>query len=78
MANPTVVLYTRQGCHLCHDAEQLLIRHGLHPRPVDIDRDPELLARFDACVPVVEINGQIRFRGRIDEALLRRLLRANP
>ena len=77
MANHNVVLYTREGCHLCHDAEQVLMRYGLRPRLVDIDQDRELVARFDTCVPVVEIDGQVRFRGRVDEVLLRRLLQAN-
>jgi glutaredoxin len=76
MAIRDVVLYTRQGCHLCHEAERLLGGYGLHPRLIDIDAEPELLARFDTCVPVVEINGRIRFRGRIDELLLRRLIYA--
>ena len=31
-------------------------------------------ARYDQCVPVVEIDGQERFRGRVNEVLLRRLL----
>jgi glutaredoxin len=78
MGIQSIVLYTRQGCHLCHQAEQLLASHGLRPRLLDIDENPELQTRFDRCVPVVEIDGQIRFRGRIDELLLRRLLRANP
>jgi len=69
-----VVLYTRQGCHLCDDALALLERHGLRPSLVDIDVDPELRARYDHCVPVVEIDGRERFRGRVDELLLRRLL----
>ncbi|HJS09180.1 MAG TPA: glutaredoxin family protein [Pirellulales bacterium] len=77
MANRNVVLYTRQGCHLCHEAEQILIKHGLCPRLVDIDLNDQLLAQFDTCVPVVEIDGRIRFRGQVDEVLLRRLLRAN-
>ena len=76
MALRDVVLYTRQGCHLCHEAERLLSGYGLRPRLVDIDAEPELLARFDTCVPVIEINGQIRFRGRIDEVLLRRWINA--
>ena len=76
MANRNVVLYTRQGCHLCHEAEEVLVEHGLRPRLVDIDRDSELLAQFDTCVPVVEIDGKVRFRGRIDKILLLRLLRA--
>ncbi len=74
MTKPEVVFYTRQGCHLCDDALALLKRHGLAPREVDIDADPELRAKFDVCVPVVEIDGRVRFRGRVDERLLRRLL----
>jgi len=69
-----VVLYTRDGCHLCEVAEQMLIEHGLKPLLVDIDAQPELKNRFDECVPVVEIDGKIRFRGRVDAVLLRRLL----
>lgn len=71
-----VVLYTRPGCHLCDDAHAVLLRHGLTPREVNIDTDPELRARYTDWVPVVEINGQERFRGRVDEMLLRRLLQA--
>lgn len=69
-----VVLYSRGGCHLCDLAENLLIAHGVSPEVVDIDADPNLVKRFTACVPVVEIDGRIRFRGHIDPALLRRIL----
>ncbi len=69
-----VVLYTRRGCHLCEDAHQLLAAHGLMPQLVDVDDDPELCERFNECVPVVEIDGKIRFRGRVDPVLLRRLI----
>jgi glutaredoxin len=69
-----VVLYTRHGCHLCDDAHALLLQHDLRPQLVDIDSDPTLRARFTDCVPVVEINGKVRFRGRINEVLLSRLL----
>jgi glutaredoxin len=72
---PHVVLYTRPGCHLCDDALALLARHGLAPQAiVDIDADPELHARYTDCVPVVTIDGKIRFRGRVNELLLRRVL----
>jgi glutaredoxin len=71
---PDVVLYTRQGCHLCDVAKEILIQHGLLPVEVDIDADDALRERFTQCVPVVEIDGRIRFRGRVDEVLLRRLL----
>ncbi len=69
-----VILYTRTGCHLCDEAEQTLVEHGLIPQSVDIDADPELVERFDTCVPVVEIDGKIRFRGCVNPMLLKRLL----
>ena len=69
------VLYTRAGCHLCEEAEQLLIAHGLKVSKVDIDDEPTLRERFDTCVPVVEIDGKIRFRGRVNEVLLRRIIK---
>jgi glutaredoxin len=72
---PHVVLYTRRGCHLCDDAQALLEAHGLLPECVDIDMDATLRERFNTCVPVVEIDGRIRFRGRVEPVLLRRLIR---
>jgi glutaredoxin len=69
-----VVMYTRVGCHLCEDAQRLLLDVGLTPQLVDIDGDPELVERFNECVPVVEVDGKIRFRGRIEPVLLRRLV----
>jgi glutaredoxin len=72
-----VTLYTREGCHLCDEARAALLRHGLHPKLVDIDADLSLRQRYNDCVPVVEIDGRERFRGRVNETLLRRLLAAN-
>jgi len=69
-----VVLYTRAGCHLCDDALAVLGRHGLSPRLVDIDSEPGLRERYNECVPVVEIDGKERFRGRVNEMLLSRLM----
>lgn len=67
-------LYTRADCHLCDEAARLLAAHGLTPIEVDIDGDPELLAKFSSHVPVVEINGRVRFRGEVDPILLRRIV----
>ena len=74
MSTHETILYTRQGCHLCDDAREILARHGLSPRAVDIDADPELIEKYTECVPVVVIDGRERFRGRINEVLLQRLL----
>ncbi len=69
-----VVLYTRQGCHLCDDAYQVLYEFGIEPQLVDIDTARELQKKFDTCVPVVEIDGKVRFRGHVDRMLLSRIL----
>jgi glutaredoxin len=71
----SVVLYTRVGCHLCDDVLELLRAHGVEPQVVDIDADPELRALHHEWVPVVAIDGQVRFRGTIEPRLLKRLLR---
>ncbi len=72
-----VILYTRAGCHLCDEAQEVLVNHGLEPVLVDIDADPALQEKWNTCVPVVEIDGKVRFRGRVDAILLRRLLASN-
>lgn len=75
MDSPVARLYTRRGCHLCEVAEAVLVKHGVTVELVDIDASPELRERYRHCVPVVEIDGRERFRGRVDERLLWRLLR---
>ena len=77
-----VVVYSRDGCHLCDEALELLKaarrRHRLDIRVVDIAGDPDLEARHGERIPVVEIDGRERFFGRIDPVLLRRLLDHRP
>ncbi len=73
-----VILYTRQGCHLCDVAHDLLRKQGVRPRLIDIDQDPKLVELYNECVPVVVIGGKVRFRGRVSEVLLKRLLRSRP
>jgi glutaredoxin len=74
----SIVIYTRTGCHLCDEAEELLRTVVGHERmdltKVDVDADTELVAQFGESVPVVAIDGVIRFRGCISPTLLRRLL----
>ena len=72
--SPDVVLYTRQDCQLCDQAYELLRRHGVTPQLIDIDADPELSQKYTCCVPVVVIDGTVRFRGRVSAVLLRRQL----
>ena len=70
----SVTVYTRTGCHLCDEAVHILRQHGLQPKMIDIDSDPQLCERYTHAIPVVEIDGRERFRGRVNPVLLRRLL----
>jgi glutaredoxin len=74
------VLFTRQGCHLCDDAHALLTRaqerYGFPLEVKDVDKSPEWVAAYGECVPVVLVNDKVRFRGKVNEVLLRRLLDA--
>lgn len=77
----TLVLYTRRGCHLCDEAHALLACYAeFLPEvvEVDVDADPATREKFAACVPVVEIDGRVRFRGRVSEPMLQRLLEGTP
>lgn len=74
-------LYVGQGCHLCDDAIALLRTYQVWLPPIeviDIQSDAALIERFGTCVPVVVLDGKIRFRGRISETLLQRLIEGTP
>jgi glutaredoxin len=76
----TFTVYTRANCCCCQKALELLEksqrRHGFVIEPVDVDGDPALAARYGDAVPVVAVNGKIRFRGAVRPVLLNRLLAA--
>ena len=76
----TFTVYSRAQCGCCHKALDLLRAYQRRFRfaieEVDIDGDPELVARYDTEVPVVAVNGKVRFRGIVNRALLDRLLLA--
>ena len=67
---PLVTLYTRAGCHLCDDAKRVLAdarrRADFHYEEIDIDRDPQLVRRYNDEVPVIAIDGVKAFKYRID------------
>ncbi|MAT14817.1 MAG: hypothetical protein CMJ46_06050 [Planctomyces sp.] len=75
----TFRFYTRKGCPLCDEALELVRRYeNVLPEieVFDVDTDPELQEKFNTCVPVVEIDGKVRFRGLVNEVLLRRQIDA--
>src|SRR5262245_39663270 len=75
-----VVMYTRHGCHLCEAAWELLQRergrYHFRLEARDIDAEPELAALYGEWVPVVSVNGKVRFRGGVNPILLARYLEA--
>ncbi len=76
----TFTVYSRDQCGCCHKALDLLrdyqARCGFAIEEVDIDTDPELVAKYNTEVPVVAVNGKVRFRGVVNPVLLNRLLLA--
>jgi glutaredoxin len=76
----TFTVYTRTNCCCCHKALDLLkksqARHGFQIEQVDVDGDPALAVEYGTAVPVVAVNGKVRFRGMVSPGLLNRLILA--
>jgi glutaredoxin len=74
----TVVLYGRDGCCLCDDAREVLLRVRAR-RPFvledrDIEQDEKLLRAYLERIPVVTIDGVEQFELFVDESELERRL----
>lgn len=72
MRSPPLVLYVREGCHLC---DQFLVDLSLDLGPageglavVDVDSDAELATRYGLRVPVLALAGAVLCEGRYDPA----------
>lgn len=71
----TIVLVTRQGCHLCDQALTILRELGFEPALADVDADPALYDLYDWRVPVVLVDGQVVAEGKVTSEQLRKALR---
>lgn len=73
-----VTFYTRQGCHLCDEALEVVARVcadlGESWTEIDIDTDPELRERFTDEVPVTFVDGRQHDFWRVSEERLRAAL----
>jgi hypothetical protein len=71
-----VVLYQRDGCHLCEEAGVLLDEMVGHHRftRIDIDADDDLVLRYGFRIPVIGVDGVDRLEGMITAPDLRDLL----
>ena len=74
-----VTLISRDGCHLCEDAEAVLDRilPGQWIR-VDVDADVELQRDYGDRVPVILLDGAEHGYWRIEEARLLRDMARQP
>ena len=76
MPQPDIVLYERDGCHLCEEA-RVLLDTMLGPdryRRVDIDTDDDLLVAYAYRIPVVAVDGVDRLEAPITGPDVRALL----
>ncbi len=84
---PTVLLYMRDGCHLCEETRDVMqaalearVLRGepiASVREVDIDTDPELKARYGDLIPVLALDGTelpLAMGRRAIDAFLNRVL----
>lgn len=55
-----LILYSRADCHLCDTVIVMMDKAGVPWRPVNIDRDPELIQKYGVRVPVVQHPGSGR------------------
>ena len=75
-----VTVYIRGECCCCHTAIAFLKGYQKHYRfaidLVDVDSDPALVEAYGLTVPVVTIDGKVRFKGVVNQVLFDRLLAA--
>ncbi len=73
-----VTLITRQGCHLCEEAETLLralsAELGFDYREADVDAVPELRAEYSDRVPVILVDGKEHGYWRVEEKRFRKAI----
>lgn len=76
-----LVLYGRDGCHLCDQMLEELdecLRGRVPVRVVDVDASPILRELHGQRVPVLELDGEELCHGRLDASAARRLAAVPP
>ncbi|GAA2377435.1 glutaredoxin family protein [Dactylosporangium salmoneum] len=66
-----LLLYTREGCHLCEEARAVLERVGEPFEEVDISGDDELEEEYGFRIPVLLLDGKEHGYWRVEEDRLR-------
>lgn len=70
----SLVLVTRQGCHLCDQALEVLRELGHEPELADVDADERLFELYDWRVPVLLDGDRVVAEGKLDRIKLRQAL----
>lgn len=64
-----VVVYSKQGCHLCErvisELETLSSEYPIEINVQDITSDPELFERYKDKIPVLSIEGRVALGGAV-------------
>lgn len=73
----TFHVYSRQGCHLCEvmiDQLLPLLRGKADVTVHDIDTRPDWREKYDVRIPVLEFEGQVVSRFRLDHEAVKLIL----
>jgi glutaredoxin len=73
-----ILIYKKEGCHLCDEAEQALERLKKEKKffleKIMLEENTDMFERFGNKVPVIFINDQMVFEYKLDEnAFLKKL-----
>lgn len=81
MPQTVITLYTRNGCHLCEQAEKDILDlkrdYRFQLNMVDIDKNDELTELYGLIIPVVLVNGKEAVFGRINKIDISNRLQKN-
>ncbi len=79
MSAVQIDFYTKPGCHLCHEALDVLKKLqkdlDFKIRSVNISESSKFMTRYQYSIPVATLNGRTILKHRANEKLLRRVLR---
>ncbi|MFB6184181.1 MAG: glutaredoxin family protein [Haloarculaceae archaeon] len=79
-----ITVYSREDCHLCDEALATVrsvadeVDATVAVEVVDVDEDPDLREEYGQRVPYVFVDGDPRFKYRVDADRLRSLLAERP
>lgn len=75
-----IKIYSREECHLCEEAKNILVRfaarYPLEIEEIDIDKDANASEKYRHEIPVIFLENRKLFKYKIDEEKLRKAIEA--